>query len=105
MFIPLFLAAVCGCGTSKLTTWQCEQWSCQGTVVADPASDYMTKLVSTQCGCKCRCYKKREETQFYCEYGEPHDCFEKCAKDWDLVCTKWRDVPITVDFITRERVE
>jgi len=104
-FIVFFFATVYGCGTSTIMTWQCEQWSCQGSIVNDPDSDYLVKLISNQCGCKCQCYKYLDEKQFYCPYGTPCDCFIKCAKSWDLECIKWNDVPITVDFITRERTK
>jgi hypothetical protein len=105
LFVVLILVTVYGCGTSTLMTWQCEQWSYRGSIVNDPDSDYLVKLIGNQCGSKCRCYKKLNDIQFNCEYGNPCNCFIKCAKDWDLECVKWCDVPLTIDFITRERIK
>ena len=102
LIIALFLSSIFGCTTTALMA-RCESWIYQGLSDDSPHGKYRIETTIYGCGAKCHCLNDGRLVS--CESGRKSVCFNRCAKYWEVECTGWVDVPVYVDFITREEVK
>ncbi len=100
--MALLLSSVFGCSTNILMA-RCNSWTYQGLSDDSFQNNYRIGVTISECASKCGCLNNGPLIS--CESGEKSDCLTDCAKNWDVECVRWAEVPVTIDFITREELK